>query len=149
VARGIYVKPRVSNILGVVHPGAYEVALAVTEAEGSKLAAHGAAWALKFGLTTQVMTSPTYLTDGSTRRIRHGKSVIILHHASPREMRHASTTPGRAILALQWLGEPASVDEVLDVVRRKLSKSEFAEFLEEASALGGWIAKAARNARAQ
>ncbi len=144
VARGVYVKPRVSGLLGPVPPGALEVAQAVAEAEGAKVAFHGATWALKFGLTTQVMTSSTFLTDGRTRRLHLGKALLTLRHASPREMRLAERPGGRAILALRWLNEPASPEWAMEKLRTALSLSEWQEFQAEAAVEGGWIARAAK-----
>ena len=142
VARGIYVKPRLNSILGRIRPGIFEVAQAITEAEGAKLAIHGAAWALKFGLTTQVMTSSTYLTDGRDRRLHVGKALLTLRHASPLEMRLAEKPSGRAILALRWLNEPASPRLAMEKLWAALPPNEWEEFRVEALAEGGWIAKA-------
>jgi hypothetical protein len=149
VARGVYVRPRVSKLLGAVRPGPFEVAQAVAEAEGARLAVHGAVWALKLGLTTHVMSSPTYLTDGSTRRIRLGKSVITLRHASPREMRLSATSAGRALLALEWLGEPENPGGTLETIRRGLAETEYSEFIEEVRRTRGWIAKALKGAKSR
>lgn len=144
VARGVYVNPRRSKILGAVLPGALEVAQAVAESRGVRIAYHGEAWALRFGLTTQVMVSPTYLTDGPTRRIRLGKSLVTLRHASSRLMRLAESQAGRAILALEWLGEPASPETAMGKVWAALSESEWGEFLTEADLAGGWVARFAK-----
>ena len=143
IAQGLYCKPKFSPIVGTIMPTDLELAKAVVEGEGAKLAVPGAVWALKFRLTTQVMMSTTFLTDGATRHVRLGKAVMTIMHASPRTMRLASTQPGRAILALEWLGEPAAPLEAIGKIRSALSGSEFCEFVEEAQAKGGWIAKAA------
>ena len=149
VARGVYVRPRLSTILGPVHPGVFEVAQAVAEAEGAQVAIHGAAWALKFGLTTQVMTSSTFLTNGRTRRLHVGKALLTLRHASPLEMRLAESPSGRAILALRWLNEPASPQWAMEKLRAALSSSEWGEFQAEAATEGGWIAKAVKEFQQQ
>jgi hypothetical protein len=142
VARGVYVKPRQSAIVGTVLPGAFAVAQAICEQEGSRLAATGAAWAYKFGLTTQLTASPTYLTDGSTRHVRIGKALLTLLHASPKAMRLSSVPAGQAILALEWLMEPERPAAAIQKIREALSKEEFREFLREAKLTGGWIARA-------
>lgn len=141
VARGIYVKPRRNTVLGTVPPSALDVARAVAEAEEAKIAPHGAAWALKLGLTTQMITNPTFLTDGPTRHVRMGKALLTLRHATPRQMRLSETPGGQAILALEWLGEPESLEPALHAIRKALSASEFQGFLEEATTARGWIAK--------
>lgn len=143
MARGIYVKPRQSALVGTVLPGAVEVAQAICESEGSRLAATGAAWAYKFGLTTQLVVSPTFLTDGTTRHVRIGKTLLTLRHASPRMMRLASYPAGRAILAIEWLMEPAKPELALAKIQEALTVEDFCEFLREAKATGGWLAKAA------
>lgn len=141
VAHGVYVKPRHSLGFGIVRPGALEVAQALAEEEGARLAIHGAAWALKFGLTTRVMTSPTFLTDGRTQRVRTGKVLFTLRHASPEEMRLSETQAGRAILALRWLGQPAAPQAAVGKVLLQLPETEFARFLGLTLSTDGWITK--------
>jgi len=144
IAQGLYLKPKFSPIVGTIMPTDLEIAKAVVEAEGAKLAVPGAVWALKFRLTTQVMMSTTFLTDGSTRHVHLGKAVMTILHASPRTMRLAGDQPGRALLALEWLGEPAAPLEAIGRIRSALSDAEFGEFLAEAEARGGWIANATK-----
>ena len=149
VAQGIYIKPKRSALLGTLMPSELEVARAVVEPEGAKLAIPGAVWALKFRLTTQMMMNATFLTDGPTRHVRMGKAVLTLLHASPKVMRRSGAPAGRAILALEWLGEPAAPLEAIGKVRAALTASEFLEFMTEANAAGGWIAQATREFLAQ
>jgi len=144
IAQGLYLKPKFSPIVGTIMPTDLEIAKAVVAAEGARLAVPGAVWALKFRLTTQVMMSTTFLTDGSTRHVRLGNAVLTIQHAPPRTMRLASTQAGRAMLALEWLGEPAAPVEAIGRIRSALSEAEFSEFLAEAEAAGGWIARAAK-----
>lgn len=145
VARGIYVKPKLNPLVGVVRPGAYEVALAVCQAAGARIALPGAAWAYNLGLTTQMMANPLYLTDGTTRHIRLGKANLILLHASPRAMRLANSPAGGAILALEWLMEPDDRSKAIAKIRAEIGLEAFPLFLAEAEATGGWIAAAARS----
>ena len=144
LAQGLYLKPKFSPIVGPIMPTDLEIAKAVVEVEDAKLALPGAVWALKFRLTTQVMVNSTFLTDGSTHHVRLGKAVLTIRHAPPRTMRLASNPPGRAILALEWLGEPEAPREAIGKIRSALSGAEFTEFVAEAQLKGGWIAKAAQ-----
>lgn len=144
LAQGLYLQPRISPIVGPIMPTDVEIAKAVVEPEGATIAIPGAVWALKFRLTTQMMLKTIFLTDGSTRHVRLGNAVLTIQHAPPRTMRLAGTQPGRAMLALEWLGEPASPMEAIGRIRSVLSDSEFDEFLAEAQAAGGWIPKAAK-----
>ena len=149
IAQGLYLKPKVSPIVGTIMPTDLEIAKAVMEAEGATVAVPGAVWALKFRLTTQVPMTTTFLTDGSTRHVRLGKAVMTILHAPPRTMRLASTQPGRAMLALAWLGEPAAPVEAIRKIRSALDETDFIDFLGEAEATGGWIAKAAKASLAE
>lgn len=144
LAQGVYLKPKFSPIVGPIMPTDDEIAQAIVEAEEAKLAIPGAVWALRFRLTTQVMMSTIYLTDGPTRHVRLGKAVLTIQHAPPRTMRLSGTQAGRAMLALEWLGEPSAPKEAIGKIRSALSAAEFVAFLAEAEAAGGWIDKAAK-----
>ena len=143
VARGVYVRPRVSPHVGKVKPQPQEVAQAVAEAMGAAIAPHGATWALALGLTQQEAIRPTFLTNGSTRHVRSGKLTITLQRATPKRMRLAGFRSGGAVLALEWLGCHAEVSVTLGRIRESLGEAEFGRFMEEAKGFGGWIAKAA------
>lgn len=143
VARGIYVKPRISALVGPVPPGAESIALAIVAAEGAKLFAIGAAWANFFDLTTQLTCTPTYLTSGRPHRIQLGrKGRLVLLRGSTREIRLARFPAGRAILALEWAGR--SEDPVVDIgkIQGHMAPDDFQRFLCEGEAPGGWIAQA-------
>ncbi len=142
VARGVYVKPRQNPILGIVRPDALKVAQTLAEEEGARIAVHGADWALRFGLISQVITSPTFLTDGRTRRVRLGKTRLTLRHTSLEEMRLSETQAGRAILALRWMGQPAAPQAAVCKVLLQLPETEFARFLCLTLSAKGWITKA-------
>jgi len=142
VARGIYVRPRVSPYVGKVRPQPQEVAQAAAEAMGATIAPHGATWALALGLTQQVALRPTFLTDGSTRHLRSGKLMIALLRTTPRRMRLAGFKAGGAVLALEWLGEHPDAAATIDRIREALGQTEFGLFMDEARRFGGWIAKA-------
>jgi hypothetical protein len=144
VSQGIYIKPKRSAVVGIIMPSELDVARAVVEGEEASLGLPGAVWALKFGLTTQVMLQTTFLSDGPTRHVRMGKAVLTILHAPPRVMRLAGTPAGRAILALEWLDEPADPTAAIAKVWNQLSESERLEFMCEAEARGGWVAKVAR-----
>lgn len=141
LAQGLYLKPKHSAVLGNLMPTDLEIAKAAVETEGARLAVPGAVWALKFGLTTQVMMQTTFLTDGPTRHVHLGQAVLTLRHAAPRTMRLAGTPAGRAILALEWLGEPACPGEAIGKIRKALTETEFQEFRLEVETRGGWIAE--------
>ena len=143
VARGIYVRPRVSPYAGKVRPQPQEVAQAAAEAMDATIAPHGATWALALGLTQQVALRPTFLTDGSTRNLRSGKLTITLLRATPRRMRLAGFRAGGAVLALEWLGEHPDTTATIARIREALGQAEFGLFMGEARRFGGWIAKAA------
>jgi len=143
VARGIYVRPRLSPYAGKVKPQPQEVAQAAAEAMGATIAQHGATWALALGLTQQVALIPTFLTDGSTRHLRAGRMTITLRRTTPRRMRLAGFRAGGAVLALEWLGKHENPSATLAKIREALGEAEFSQFMEEAKGFGGWIAKVA------
>ena len=81
-----------------------------------------------------------YLTTGPSRRIRSGKSEIVLRHVSPRFVSTKNPKSAQVILALRWLGKRAVDADVISTLRRNLSPSDRASLLADAACAPAWIA---------
>ena len=107
-AHGVYARPQPNRYFGVALPPPAEIARAIAEASGERLAPHGAEVALRLGLSTQVPVQPVFYTSGRSRRVRVGRGHIGFVHAPARLLAQAESRAGVALLALHHLG-PAHV----------------------------------------
>lgn len=140
VARGTYVAP-VSSRFGTRAPAPEKVVKALAAQSGEVVAAHGAIAANALGLTRQVPIREVYLTSGRTRKLKLGRSEVLVKHV-PRWMLVLGIGPaGAAVRALAWLG-PAHAGESLATLRRTLPPSEWRALASARAALPSWMARA-------
>ncbi|MDZ4728839.1 MAG: DUF6088 family protein [Xanthomonadales bacterium] len=140
VARGAYVAP-VSGRFGSRAPSPEKVVKALAEQSGEIFVPHGASAANILGLTQQVPIREVYLTSGRTRKLKLGRSEVLVKHA-PRWMLALGTRPaGAAVRALAWIG-PTHADESLASLRRTLPRSEWKALTSARATLPGWMAQA-------
>jgi hypothetical protein len=123
VARGVYDYPRINPRFGAISPSPDAVARAVARKTGSKLQVGGAQAANALGLSTQVPAHAVYFTDGPSRRVPVGRSVVTLRHTSPRYMIGAGRPAGTVVQALRYLG-PDVPPDALDRVANQLSSAD-------------------------
>jgi hypothetical protein len=140
VARGTYVLP-VSSRHGTRAPAPEKVVESLAARSGETVAPHGAAAANALGLTRQVPIRQAYVTSGRTRKLRVGRSELLVRHA-PRWMLALGTGPaGAAVRALAWMG-PAHVREAVATLHRRLPAEEWQALISTRGALPSWMAQA-------
>ncbi len=141
VARGVYMRPKEGRF-GPVPPPALRVAQALAESSGAAVQVHGAEAASRLGLSTQVPARPAFLTTGPTRRVRLGKQVVEIRHASPRKLAMAGRPAGLALTALWYLGKGEVTPAVIETLRHRLPAAEFEALKEARSLMPAWMAEA-------
>ena len=140
VSRGIYVAP-ISSRFGARPPAPEKVVESLAAQNGEVIATHGATAANALGLTRQVPNREVFLTSGRTRKLKLGRSEILVKHV-PRWMLALGTGPaGAAVRALAWMG-PTHADESLATLHSTLSPSEWRELVAARAALPSWMARA-------
>lgn len=140
VARGAYATP-VASRFGSRPPAPEKVVKALAEQSGEIVVPHGASAANALGLTRQVPIREVYLTSGRTRKLKLGRSEVLIKHA-PRWMLALGARPaGAAVRALAWIG-PTHAGESLALLRRTLSRSEWQALASARATLPGWMAQA-------
>jgi hypothetical protein len=140
VARGTYVTP-VSSRFGTRAPAPEKVVEALAAQSGEVVTPHGASAANALGLTQQVPIREVYLTSGRTRKLKLGRSEVMVKHA-PRWMLALGTGPaGAAVRALAWMG-PTHIGESLATLHRTLPASEWRALASSRAALPSWMARA-------
>lgn len=140
VARGTYVAP-IAGRFGTRSPAPEKVLKSMPEHSGEVVAPHGASAANALGLTQQVPVREVYLTSGRTRKLKLGRSEVLIKHV-PRWMLALGTGPaGAAVRALAWMG-PAHAGESLARLRRTLPRAEWRALASARAALPSWMAQA-------
>jgi hypothetical protein len=140
VARGTYAAP-VSSRFGSRAPTPEKIVKAMAEQRGETVAPHGASAANMLGLTQQVPTREVYLTSGRTRKLKLGRSELLVKHA-PRWMLALGTRPaGAAVRALAWMG-PTHASKSLAALHRTLPETEWQTLISARAILPSWMAQA-------
>ncbi|MDO4232487.1 MAG: DUF6088 family protein [Lautropia sp.] len=146
IARGMYTPP-VSSRFGTRPPAPHRVLGAWAEQRGEVVVPHGANAANALGLTRQVPVREVYLTSGRPRKLRLGRTEVLLKHA-PNWMISLGTRPaGAAIRALAWMGR-AHAETALSTLRHTLPAEEWQTLVSAHALLPAWMAQAIGKAAA-
>lgn len=138
--RGLYHLPRHDPVLGILGPSYDAMQDLIQRKAGGKVFPSGAHAANVLGLSDQVPVRSWYRTTGSSRRIRNGKSEIVLRHVSPRFVSTKNPMSAQVILALRWLGKRGVDDDVIRRLHRNLSLSDRTALPADAACAPAWIA---------
>ena len=117
LTRGLYDYPKVSDQFGPLSPSLDDVAHAIARKDNQVLQISPAWAANRLGLSTQVPSQLTYLTDGPTRKKQIGKQTIHFRKASQKTLVGAGQKTGVVFQALRYVGK----DRVDAVVVQKLA----------------------------
>jgi predicted transcriptional regulator of viral defense system len=147
VARGIYVRPIISEFIGEVLPTAEEVAQGIAKRDKIKIIPTGTHAMNLLGLSTQIPLKLVYLTDGAPREIQIGNRTIKLKKTTPKNLLAKGKTSRLVIQALRELGQHGVTEELENKVI-ELLKSEVHKDLENDITLAPeWIRKIMRKAQ--
>lgn len=105
VAQGIYVIPRVSELVGTLIPRAEEVIKVIAKKDRARIIPTGVTALNLLGLSTQVPMKLVYLTDGAPRTIKIGKQTVKLIKASPKNLSCKGEISSLIIQALKTIGK--------------------------------------------
>jgi len=103
--RGIYYKPKVSKLLGIVEPSAEQIADAIAKRDKARIIPTGIYAQYRLGLTTQIPMNVVYLTDGSPRKIQVGNQKITFKKTSPKNLAVDHSLTSLIIQGLKEIGE--------------------------------------------
>lgn len=146
VAQGIYVRPKISKLIGPLTPSAEEVAEAIAKRDRIRTVPTGSYALNALGLSTQVPMNIVLLTDGSPREIRVGKRKIKFKKTTPKNLLAKGKISRLVIQALKEIGNGnVTMEEELKIV--DLLKKEDEKDLKHDIALAPvWIQKIMRKA---
>jgi len=123
VAHGIYVRPRISKLIGSLTPSAEEVAEAIAKRDRMRTVPTGSYALNALGLSTHVPMNIVLLTDGSPREIKVGKRTIKFKKTTPKNLLAKGKISRLVIQALKEIGNgkvTAEEDQkILDLLRKE------------------------------
>ena len=126
VAQGIYVRPKMSKLIGPLVPTAEEVAEVIAKRDRIRTVPTGSYALNALGLSTQVPMNIVLLTDGSPREIRVGKRKIKFKKTTPKNLLAKGKISRLAIQALKEIGngKVTEVEEkkIVDMLRKEDEK---------------------------
>ncbi len=146
VAHGIYVRPKVSKLIGAIIPSAEEVAMAIAKRDKIRILPTGDFALNALGLSTQVPANIVWLTDGSSREIYVGKRKIKYKKTTPKTLSAKGKISKLVIQALKEIGiGKVRTDEEKRII--ELLKKEEVEHLKHDIPLAPvWIQKIMKKA---
>lgn len=131
IAHGIYLIPKIDPLFGAISPSPEEVAEALAKKEKVNIKPTGAYALHKLGLTTQVPTKLVYLTDGSPREIKMGKTIIKFKATTSKKLAMAGPYSSLIIQALEELGTDNIDEQTESKIKALLSKESPALLLND------------------
>jgi len=105
VARGLYLKPMISSLIGEVMPDLEEVAKAIAKRDRARIIPTGSYALNALGLSTQVSAKLVYLTDGAARKVSIGNQTILFKRTVPKNLATIGKISGLVIQALKEIGK--------------------------------------------
>lgn len=140
VIRGVFVRPKISRLLGKLSPKPLKIVEAISK--GEIIQVHGAEAARRMELTTQVPARRVFVTTGPSRSIRIGMMEIKLKHICPRKVLLAGRPAGIALTAMWYLGKGEVTPNLVGKIRRKLGEEEFEALMAVINLMPAWMADA-------
>jgi hypothetical protein len=139
LTRGLYDYPKISPRFGMLSPSIDDVAKAIARKDNQVLQVSPAMAANQLGLSTQVPSKPTYMTDGPTRTKMIGKQVIQFRNASSKTLVGAGQKTGMVFQALRYVGKHRVDDQVVGMLARALDNSDRAQLLKQSKYVPAWM----------
>lgn len=146
VAMGIYTRPKINKLLGVIYPTTEEIAKAIAKRDKARIIPTGAYALNALGLSTQVPLKVVYLTDGVNRQIKLGQRTILFKKASPKNLAAIGEISSMAIQALKSIGKDKAKDWEIQKIVDLLKKEQTSKLQHDIRLAPEWIRKIMRKA---
>ncbi len=141
VAQGIYVRPKISKLIGALVPSAEEVAEAIAKRDRIRTVPTGSYALNALGLSTQVPMNIVLLTDGSPREIRVGKRKIKFKKTTPKNLLAKGKISRLVIQALKEIGNGKVTAEEEKKIIDLLKKEEGKDLKHDITLAPVWVQK--------
>lgn len=141
VAQGIYVRPKISELIGVLVPSAEEVAEAIAKRDRIRTLPTGSYALNALGLSTQVPMNIVLLTDGSPREIKVGKRKIKFKKTTPKNLLAKGKISRLVIQALKEIGNGKVTAEEEKKIIDLLKKEDIKDLKHDIELAPVWVQK--------
>src|SRR5215470_9571816 len=131
LARGVYDFPPQHPVLGPLFPSADTIAKALAGRDRTRLQPTGAYAANALGLSEQVPAKAVFLTDGPSRTVKIGPTIIQLRRTTARNMAAAGRLSGLLIQALRELGKEHVTPDRREHLKRTLPADKRRELIKD------------------
>ncbi len=140
IMRGVYYRPEYSELLGeIVRPNIDDVAKAIARNYGWTIVPSGDAALNILGISTQVVASWVYFTDGPYKSYECDGYTIEFKHRTNREITNLSYTSAIVVQAMKSLGKENLSAEIIAKLKAKLTKQDRQKMLQETQFVTDWI----------
>jgi hypothetical protein len=146
VAQGIYVRPKISKLIGPLTPSAEEVAEAIAKRDRIRTVPTGSYALNALGLSTQVPMNIVLLTDGSPREIKVGKRTIKFKKTTPKNLLAKGKISRLVIQALKEIGNGKVRAEEEQKIVDLLKKEDEKDLKHDIALAPVWIQKIMKKA---
>lgn len=141
VAQGIYVRPKISKLIGPLVPTAEEVAEAIAKRDRIRTVPTGSYALNALGLSPQVPMNIVLLTDGSPRVIKVGKRTIKFKKTTPKNLMAKGKISRLVIQALKEIGNGNVTKEEEQKIIELLKKEDKKDFMHDLALAPVWVKK--------
>lgn len=141
VAQGIYVRPKISTLIGPLTPSAEDVAEAIAKRDRIRTLPTGSYALNALGLSTQVPMNIVLLTDGSPREIKVGKRTIKFKKTTPKNLLAKGKISRLVIQALKEIGNGKVTEEEEQKILALLKKEDVKDLKHDIALAPVWIQK--------
>ncbi|MFY7708820.1 MAG: DUF6088 family protein [Flavobacteriales bacterium] len=141
VAQGIYVRPKISKLIGPVIPTAEEVGEAIAKRDRIRTVPTGSYALNALGLSTQVPMNIVLLTDGSPREIKVGRRKIKFKKTTPKNLLAKGKISRLVIQALKEIGNGNVTEIEEQLILERLKKENEKDLRHDIALAPVWIQK--------
>lgn len=120
LAHGIYLKPKIDDVLGIIYPTIEEIAQQIAKRDKARIAPTGAFALYSLGLTTQIPLKVSYLTDGSQREVKIGNSIIKFKKTVPKTFAIKDELLQLIVQAFKATGQKNINEDFLSAIQPKV-----------------------------
>lgn len=139
LTRGLYDYPKLSARFGTVYPQVDDVARAIARKDHHVLQVSPARAANQLGLSTQVPSRTTYMTDGPSRTKTVGRQVIHFRNASRKTLVGAGQMSGAIFQALRYVGKDGVTDQIIGTLARALNDKDRDQLQKKVRQVPAWM----------
>lgn len=140
VLNGVYEKPKYSKLLNeFVAPDPDAVAKALARTFHWTIAPSGNTALNLLGLSTQVSAVWSYISDGPYKKYEWNNTRLEFKHRTNKEISGLSYTTILVVQALKTLGKDNVTDDVIAILKKRLTPKEKKAALKESTESTNWV----------